>query len=92
MTLDLAAIEALVACHPLVAALKVEIPGAGDKTSAAREAGMEIVAGWGGLGYLDQVARGASGCMPGCDLGPALLAIDRAPGPGTRAGRATSTT
>ena len=36
------------------------------------------MAGWGGLGYLDQVARGASGCMPGCDLGPALLAVDRA--------------
>jgi 4-hydroxy-tetrahydrodipicolinate synthase len=78
VTLDLAAIEALVACHPLVVALKVEIPGAGAKTSAAHAAGMEIVAGWGGLGYLDQVARGAVGGMPGCDLGPALLAVDRA--------------
>jgi len=75
--LDLPTIEALVAAHPFVSALKVEIPGAGVKTSAAHAAGMEIVAGWGGLGYLEQLARGASGCMPGCDLGPALLAIDR---------------
>jgi dihydrodipicolinate synthase/N-acetylneuraminate lyase len=76
--LDLAMLEALRDGHELVAALKVEIPGAGTKASAAHAAGMEIVAGWGGLGYLDQLARGASGCMPGCDLGPALLAIDRA--------------
>lgn len=78
VTLDLPTIEALLTGHALVSALKVEIPGAGGKVSAARRAGMEIVAGWGGLGYLEQVARGASGCMPGCDLGPALLAIDRA--------------
>lgn len=78
VTLDLATIDALVRGHPLVGALKVEIPGAGPKTSAALDVGMEIVAGWGGLGYLEQVARGASGAMPGCDLGPALLAIDRA--------------
>jgi 4-hydroxy-tetrahydrodipicolinate synthase len=78
VSLDLATLEALIVGHPLVAALKVEIPGAGPKVSAAHAAGMEIVAGWGGLGYLEQLARGASGCMPGCDLGPALLAVDRA--------------
>jgi 2-keto-3-deoxy-L-arabinonate dehydratase len=73
-------IDALVAIadrHPLVRSLKVEIPGAGAKTSAAHQAGIEIVAGWGGLGYLESFARGASGCMPGCDLGPALVAVDR---------------
>lgn len=78
VSLDLATLEALMAGHALVAALKVEIPGAGPKVSAAHAAGMEIVAGWGGLGYLEQLARGACGCMPGCDLAPALLAIDRA--------------
>jgi 4-hydroxy-tetrahydrodipicolinate synthase len=77
VTLDIPALEALSAAHELVRALKVEIPGAGAKVSSARAAGMEIVAGWGGLGYLEQMRRGASGCMPGCDLGPALLAIDR---------------
>jgi 4-hydroxy-tetrahydrodipicolinate synthase len=82
VSLDLATLEALIVGHPLVAALKVEIPGAGHEVSAAHAAGMEIVAGWGGLGYLEQRARGASGCMPGCDLGPALLAIDRAVGTG----------
>jgi dihydrodipicolinate synthase/N-acetylneuraminate lyase len=36
------------------------------------------VAGWGGLNYLEQLARGAVGCFPGCDLGPAIKAIDSA--------------
>jgi 2-keto-3-deoxy-L-arabinonate dehydratase len=76
VTLTIDAIGAL-AAHPLIRSLKVEIPGAGAKTSAAHAAGVEIVAGWGGLLYLESVARGASGCMPGCDLGPAILAIDR---------------
>ncbi len=72
-------IETLVAmaAHPLVRSLKSEIPGAGEKVSAAHAAGLEVVAGWGGLGYLDSIARGAVGVMPGCDLAPALLAIDR---------------
>ena len=77
VTLSIEALVAIADRHPLVRSLKVEIPGAGAKTSAAHDAGIEIVAGWGGLGYLESVARGATGCMPGCDLGPALLAIDR---------------
>jgi 2-keto-3-deoxy-L-arabinonate dehydratase len=76
--LDLGTLEALRAAHPLTASLKVEIPGAGVKTSAAHAAGIEIIAGWGGLGYLEQVERGAVGCMPGCDMGPAIATIDRA--------------
>ena len=76
VTLTLEAIVAL-AGHPLVRSLKVEIPGAGAKTSAAHAAGIEIVAGWGGLQYIESVARGATGCMPGCDLGPAILTLDR---------------
>ncbi len=63
--------------EPLARSLKVETPGAGAKVSAAAEAGIEIVAGWGGLLYLEQIRRGASGCMPGCDLGPAIVALDR---------------
>lgn len=62
--------------HPLVAAVKIEAPGAGAKGSAAVDAGFEVVAGWGGLHYLDSVRRGAVGCMPGCDLGPAFVEID----------------
>ncbi len=78
VTMTVGLIEAAVRAHPLVTSLKAEIPGAGPKTSAAHQAGVEIVAGWGGIGYLEQVQRGAVGCMPGSDLGPALLAIDRA--------------
>jgi dihydrodipicolinate synthase/N-acetylneuraminate lyase len=75
MTVDL--IVSTVAAHPLITSLKAEIPGSGPRTSAAHAAGVEIVAGWGGVGYLEQVERGAAGCMPGSDLGPALLSIDR---------------
>ena len=64
--------------HPLVVAVKSEIPGAGPKASAVGEAGLRLVAGWGGLHYLELVARGAVGCLPGCDLAPALKAIDTA--------------
>jgi len=77
VTLPVEAVLAMATAHPLVRSLKVEIPGAGAKTSAAAAAGIEIVAGWGGLQYLESIRRGASGCMPGCDLGPAILAIDR---------------
>lgn len=62
----------------LVDAVKIEAPGAGPKVSAVAEAGMEVVAGWGGLGYIESLRRGAVGVMPGCDLGPALLAVHRA--------------
>ena len=43
-------------------------------------AGLEVMAGWGGLHYPESLERGASGCMPGCDLAPALLAIHDAAG------------
>lgn len=78
VSLEISTITGAVAAHPLVTALKVEIPGSGTKTSMAHAAGVDIVAGWGGIGYLEQIERGALGCMPGSDLGPALLAIDRA--------------
>jgi len=75
--LDVATLVAIHEAHPLVGAVKSEIPGAGTKASAIHEAGLELVAGWGGLNYLEQVERGAVGCFPGCDLGPAICAIDR---------------
>lgn len=77
VTLGIDAVVALAGAHPLLCAIKVEVPGTGAKTSAAYQAGVEVVAGWGGLHYLESIERGATGCMPGCDLGPALLAIDR---------------
>mgnify|MGYP001818244983 FL=1 len=81
--LDVSTLTRMRESHPLVLAVKSEIPGAGAKASAIHASGLELVAGWGGLHYLEQVARGAVGCFPGCDLGPAIKAIDLA----ARAGR-----
>jgi 2-keto-3-deoxy-L-arabinonate dehydratase len=75
--LDVPTLAAMKAANPLVASVKSEIPGAGPKASAIHDAGLELVAGWGGLNYLEQIGRGAVGCFPGCDLGPAISAIDR---------------
>jgi 4-hydroxy-tetrahydrodipicolinate synthase len=89
-SLDVATIVEL-ARHPLVRSVKSEIPGAGAKASAITAEGLELVVGWGGLGYLEQIPRGAVGCMPGCDLGPAVVAIDRFARTGA-AGQATDCT
>jgi dihydrodipicolinate synthase/N-acetylneuraminate lyase len=77
VTLDVVTLVSIAEAQPLVVAVKSEIPGAGSKASAIHAAGLELVAGWGGLGYLEQLERGAVGCFPGCDLGPAIGAIDR---------------
>ncbi len=81
--LEVSTLARLHEAQPLVVAVKSEIPGAGTKATAIHDAGLELVAGWGGLHYLEQIARGATGCFPGCDLGPAIKAIDTA----VRAGR-----
>ncbi|HET9520715.1 MAG TPA: dihydrodipicolinate synthase family protein [Candidatus Limnocylindrales bacterium] len=82
-------IDGLVAMRdadPRVGAIKIETAGAGEKASAAIAAGIEVVAGWGGQHYLESIRRGATGCMPGCDLGPALVEIDRRAREGDGAG------
>ncbi len=76
--LDVETLARMREAEPSVLAVKSEIPGAGAKASAIHAAGLELVAGWGGLNYLEQIARGAVGCFPGCDLGPAIKAIDDA--------------
>jgi 2-keto-3-deoxy-L-arabinonate dehydratase len=75
--LDADAVLALATSHPLVRAVKVEAAGAGPKVSALVREGVDVVAGWGGLHYLEGIRRGAVGCMPGCDLAPAFRVIDR---------------
>jgi 4-hydroxy-tetrahydrodipicolinate synthase len=77
VTLEVATLVAIAEAVPLVVAVKSEIPGAGSKASAIHASGLELVAGWGGLGYLEQLQRGAVGCFPGCDLGPVMGAIHR---------------
>jgi 4-hydroxy-tetrahydrodipicolinate synthase len=84
VTLEVGTLAAIAREVPLAVAVKSEIPGALAKASAIRAEGLELIAGWGGLGYLEQVDRGASGCYPGADLGPAIAAIDRSLRAGVR--------
>ena len=77
VTLEVSTLAAIAVAVPLAASVKSETPGAGTKASAIRAEGLELIAGWGGLSYLEQIDRGAQGCYPGCDLGPAFVAIDR---------------
>lgn len=63
--------------HPLLRAAKVEGPAAGAKVALLGAEGVEVVAGWGGLHYPESLRRGAVGCMPGSDLGPAFVAMHR---------------
>jgi 2-keto-3-deoxy-L-arabinonate dehydratase len=83
VTLTVDGLLALARAHPLVEAVKIEVAGAGVKASGVRAGGMDVVAGWGGLHYLESLERGAVGCMPGCDLGPAFVEIDRLAREGT---------
>jgi 4-hydroxy-tetrahydrodipicolinate synthase len=60
------------------AAVKVELPvGSAAKIRQLADAGLVVVAGWGGVGYLEAVLAGAVGCMPGSDLAAAFVRIDR---------------
>ena len=77
-------LERLAAAHPLVRSVKVEGLAAGPKISRLTAAGLEVMAGWGGLHYPESLERGAVGCMPGCDLAAALLAVHAAAGAGDR--------
>jgi dihydrodipicolinate synthase/N-acetylneuraminate lyase len=59
-----------------VQAVKVEAPASGPKISRLLASGFEVVAGWGGLHYLEAIERGAVGVMPGCDLAAQFIRID----------------
>jgi 4-hydroxy-tetrahydrodipicolinate synthase len=76
--LDGPTLLALQAAHPLVGAVKIESVDSASTVSTVTGGGMAVVAGWGGLGYLESVQRGAIGVMPGCDLAAAFVAIDGA--------------
>lgn len=63
---------------PNIRYVKVEGLPAGRGISAVVEAlGHEVgvLCGWGGLGLLDALRRGACGCMPGADFAPRLVAV-----------------
>lgn len=63
---------------PLLSSVKVEGLAAGPKISALVEGGMHVVAGWGGLQYLESFDRGAIGCIPGCELALPLQRVHKA--------------
>ena len=63
---------------PNIRYVKMEGLPAGRSISAVVEAlGPEfgVFCGWGGLGLLDALHRGARGCMPGADFAPALVTV-----------------
>jgi 4-hydroxy-tetrahydrodipicolinate synthase len=66
--------------------VKVDAPAAGPKIAELTTAGVKVVAGWGGMHYLDAHDAGALGCLPGADLAPALVQIQRRLDSGDRAG------
>jgi 4-hydroxy-tetrahydrodipicolinate synthase len=63
--------------HPLLIGVKSEGIDSGPKVSALAAADVPVVAGWGGLHYPESVARGAIGCIPGCDIAAALHEVHR---------------
>jgi 4-hydroxy-tetrahydrodipicolinate synthase len=71
-------LERMFAANPLISSVKLEGLPSGGKTAAviARLGGaMTVFAGWGGLSFWEGLQRGASGCMPAANLGPALTAV-----------------
>ena len=62
---------------PSVFSIKEESAAAGTRTSQLAAAGLRVFSGSGGINYPEFVARGAVGCVPGLDLAPAWLRIDR---------------
>lgn len=75
--LTAALLAALADAEPFVRGAKLEGPDAMSKTPSVVAAGLEVVAGWGGIDYLERLRCGAIGCMPGSDLGPAFHEIHR---------------
>ena len=62
---------------PAVFSIKEESAAAGARTTQLAAAGLRVFTGNGGINYPEFAARGAVGCVPGLDLAPAWLQIDR---------------
>jgi 4-hydroxy-tetrahydrodipicolinate synthase len=64
--------------HPTISHVKLEGTPAGPKTSdllALSSGSLDVLAGWGGLSFWDGLERGACGCMPAPNFGPALARV-----------------
>lgn len=62
---------------PAVFSIKEESAAVGTRTTQLAAAGLRVFTGNGGINYPEFVSRGAVGCVPGLDLAPAWLQIDR---------------
>ena len=76
--LTLAEYSQLLEAAPNVKYAKIEAVPAGQAMQAVLESlgdRIDILAGWGGLEFMDALRRGACGCMPGADVAPGLVAV-----------------
>lgn len=76
--LTLADYARILEAAPNVKYAKIEAVPAGQAIQAVLESlgdRMEILAGWGGLEFMDALRRGACGCMPGADVAPLLVEV-----------------
>jgi 4-hydroxy-tetrahydrodipicolinate synthase len=64
---------------PNITSVKIEGTPAGPKTGevlALSDNRMDVFSGWGGLSFWEGLQRGAKGCMPAANFGPALARVD----------------
>ncbi len=78
VSIPVALLERLYTANPLINAVKIEGTPAGAKTGEVVErtgGQMAVFAGWGGLSFWEGLPRGAAGCMPAANFGPALAQV-----------------
>lgn len=78
VTMSAAFLAGLRQQHPTLSHVKLEGTPAGPKTSdllSLSGGSLGVLAGWGGLSFWDGLERGACGCMPAPNFGPALARV-----------------
>lgn len=78
VTISVDALKEMNSRNPLLNSVKLEGLPAGPKTSAVINFlanRMDVFVGWGGLGLMEGLARGAVGCMPAANLAPVLTRV-----------------
>ncbi len=78
VAMPVALLERLFTANPLISSVKLEGTPAGAKTSEILrrlDGRMAVFAGWGGLSFWEGLQRGATGCMPAANFGPALAQV-----------------
>lgn len=78
VTIPVSLLAQLVRECPNISSVKIEGTPAGPKTTdvlTVTEGRMAVFAGWGGLSFWEGLHRGAAGCMPASNFGPALARV-----------------